>query len=295
MRDIFNLFFKATGYITRKQFILGAIGLFIFVEGMKFIVRAMPEGIAEFWVLLIYPLLALYMICCVYGKRLHDMGWSWWPLTGAFFAEFLAAITVMLAFGGAEYFEAFSQYDLTKRERFMGNLLFSPKGRIGPSDFIKGLAIIAVIGALITLMPLFSYALSQPLALASILLLFPLFCLLIKRCHDAGKSGWMSILFFLLIMIIGAVLQYFAGTATGGVEMQEMTAAMEELAESGAGFGEILEQQTLLMNEFGPAIAKNTALPSAIAGFIGTMLGGYITNFILKSDDHENQYGDTTL
>ena len=177
----------------------------------------------------------------------------------------------------------------------MGNLLFSPKGRIGPSDFIKGLAIIAVIGALITLMPLFSYALSQPLALASILLLFPLFCLLIKRCHDAGKSGWMSILFFLLIMIIGAVLQYFAGTATGGVEMQEMTAAMEELAESGAGFGEILEQQTLLMNEFGPAIAKNTALPSAIAGFIGTMLGGYITNFILKSDDHENQYGDATL
>jgi len=111
MRDIFNLFFKATGYITRKQFILGAIGLFIFVEGMKFIVRAMPEGIAEFWVLLIYPLLALYMICCVYGKRLHDMGWSWWPLTGAFFAEFLAAITVMLAFGGAEYFEAFSQYE----------------------------------------------------------------------------------------------------------------------------------------------------------------------------------------
>jgi len=57
MRDIFNLFFKATGYITRKQFILGAIGLFIFVEGMKFIVRAMPEGIAEFWVLLIYPCL----------------------------------------------------------------------------------------------------------------------------------------------------------------------------------------------------------------------------------------------
>ena len=111
MRDIFNLFFKATGYINQKMFVFGAIGLFIFVEAMKFTVRAMLEGIAEFWVLLIYPLLALYMICCVYGKRLHDMGFSWWPLTGAFSAEILATICVMLAFGGTEYFEAFSQYE----------------------------------------------------------------------------------------------------------------------------------------------------------------------------------------
>lgn len=176
----------------------------------------------------------------------------------------------------------------------MGNLLFSPKGRIGPSEFIKGLGIIAIITALITLVPLFNYGLAGMLSLASLVLLFPIFCLLIKRCHDAGKSGWMSILFFILLLIISFAFTYFAGQATGGQAMADMKAATQELATSGAGFADIMEQSAALSAEYAPAIAKNTALASAIAGFIGTMASGYLINLILKSDDHENQYGPQT-
>jgi len=173
----------------------------------------------------------------------------------------------------------------------MGNLLFSPSGRINPSQFMKGLAIIAAISALISIVPMFSMSLGTTLGYVSIILLYPLFCILVKRCHDAGKSGWMSILFFLLIALIGGLLQYFVGNMFGGEPLAEMKAASEELATSGAGFGEIMEQTAALAEQYGPAIAKNTAIPGAIAGFIGTMLGGFLTNMLNKHNDHENQYG----
>ena len=51
------------------------------------------------------------MTYCVYGKRLHDMGRSFWPLTGMIVLLIFVAIVVMLAFGGTEYFSEFSQYD----------------------------------------------------------------------------------------------------------------------------------------------------------------------------------------
>ena len=75
----------------------------------------------------------------------------------------------------------------------MGNLLFSPSGRIGPSEFIKGIMILAVISAVLTIIPMFSFTLGSMLSIIGIVLLYPLVCLLIKRSHDGGKSGWMSI------------------------------------------------------------------------------------------------------
>ncbi|WP_409432317.1 DUF805 domain-containing protein [Litorimonas sp. RW-G-Af-16] len=177
----------------------------------------------------------------------------------------------------------------------MGNLLFSPNGRIGPSDFLRGLAMLALVAAVIAIAPLINYSLASILSLASLLIAIPTFFILIKRCHDAGKSGWMSILFFIMILFITGLLQYFAQQATGGEEMAAMKAASQELATSGAGFGEIMTQTAALAEEYGPAIAKNTALATAIAGFVGTMLGGYLTNLMLKQEPHENRFGPAPM
>lgn len=108
---MFNLFLKATGHINQKMFLIGVVGIFVLAQAMKYLFRVLPVGMLEFWLVVIYVPMILYMICCVFGKRLHDIGRSWWPLTSAFTLEVLAAIAVMLAFGGAEYFESFSQYD----------------------------------------------------------------------------------------------------------------------------------------------------------------------------------------
>ena len=43
--------------------------------------------------------------------------------------------------------------------------------------------------------------------------------------------------------------------------------------------------------EMGAAIAKKTALPSAIAGAVASYIIAFVFNNMIKRDDHENQYG----
>ena len=149
----------------------------------------------------------------------------------------------------------------------MGNLLFSPNGRINPSDFTKGIMIIAVISAVLTIIPMFSFTLGSVLSIVSLVLLYPLFCLLIKRSHDGGKSGWMSILWLIIFGIIGFALSYLAQMFTVGDLKEQMEAATTAAAESG-DFAAIMEAA----KEFGPQIAKKTAIPSAIAGLVLSLI-----------------------
>lgn len=164
----------------------------------------------------------------------------------------------------------------------MGNLLFSPKGRIGPGPFMNGMVILAVIGAVISLLPLVNIQLATILGFASIVMLYPLFCLLIKRSHDAGRSGWMSLAWFVLLIIISVILGQIAIMLFGGDAAKNMEAAMEEAMSSGAGMGDIMEMTG--------EMAKTTAIPSAVAGFVATVLGAYVINMLNKTDPDANQY-----
>ena len=169
----------------------------------------------------------------------------------------------------------------------MGNLLFSPNGRIGPQEFFKGMMILAVISAVITLTGLVNFKLSQTLGLVSFLLLIPLFFLLIKRSHDSGKSGWMSIVWFILWIIVFMILGMLMSTIMPSAAETELKEALESAMLEGGGLGDIMA----LTKEMGPAIAKQSAIPSAIAGLVGTAVAAFVINMLNKHDDHENQYG----
>ena len=169
----------------------------------------------------------------------------------------------------------------------MGNLLFSPNGRIGPQEFFKGMMILAVISAVISLTGLVSFQLSQVLGFVSFLLIIPFFFLLIKRSHDAGKSGWMSIAWFVLWIIIFMVLGMVMSAVMPSAAETELKEAMESAMTEGGGFGDIMA----ITKEMGPAIAKQSAIPSAIAGLVGTAVAAFVINMLNKHDDHENQYG----
>ena len=106
-----NLFLRPTGEIGVKPYLIGVVGIALFVVAVNTFLRALTPGALSFSVALVFPFLALYIIYCVYGKRLHDMGFSVWPLTGLITAELFVILGVMLAFGGAEYFEGFAQYE----------------------------------------------------------------------------------------------------------------------------------------------------------------------------------------
>jgi uncharacterized membrane protein YhaH (DUF805 family) len=109
--EFVTLFLRPTGEINAKAFLAGFAGIAVFVLLANSLLRALEAGPLKFTIALIFPFLALYVIYCVYGKRLHYMGYSVWPLTGLITAEILMMIGLMLAFGGAEYFESFSQYE----------------------------------------------------------------------------------------------------------------------------------------------------------------------------------------
>lgn len=165
----------------------------------------------------------------------------------------------------------------------MGNLLFSPSGRIGPAEFTKGIMILAVISAVLTLLPMISMSLAMIGGLVSLLLLVPFFMLNIKRAHDAGKSGWMSILHFVIYIILGVVLSLLVGMFfAGSIDPEAMQAAAEEAAAAGDLAG--------VMEAAGDA-AKAQAIPSAIGGLVISYIFAMIVNAINKKDMHENQYG----
>ena len=173
----------------------------------------------------------------------------------------------------------------------MANLLFSPSGRIGPSAFLKGMGILAIIFALATLVSMFNFIVGSFLFAACIVLFIPMFFLVIKRLHDSGKSGWLSILFVILTMIISLTLYSVVGNFGAGDATNAMTDALEELMLSGATFAEIGVASQELTAEYGQAAASETSLLSAVGGFIGTMAAAFLINLVLKQDAHENQYG----
>lgn len=63
-----------------------------------------------FFAVLAFPFVILQVAYSVYGKRLHDIGRTLWPVTGLLCAMVAAMIVVMLVYGGADYFAAYSEY-----------------------------------------------------------------------------------------------------------------------------------------------------------------------------------------
>ena len=64
-----------------------------------------------FWGFLIWMTMLICGIFGIYGKRLKDFGRSVGWIILAFTALFMILIIVMLAYGGAEYFTEYSQYE----------------------------------------------------------------------------------------------------------------------------------------------------------------------------------------
>ena len=95
----------------RKDFWIAMVVFAALVMLFNFVLARLGNSTLAFLISLPFPFLALHMAYCIYGKRLHDMGRSFWPLTGFIvFTFFLIPIMVILAYGGSEMFSEFSQY-----------------------------------------------------------------------------------------------------------------------------------------------------------------------------------------
>jgi len=163
----------------------------------------------------------------------------------------------------------------------MGNLLFSPSGRIGPTAYMKGIITLAVLGFLIG----FTALLGPAAAIGSLLILIIIYCFIalgIKRSHDAGKSGWMVVIQLIIWVVISMLFGFIVGKVTGVNVSDIFTAAMNQDLEA----IEEIEAATTSLSYI---------LISGIAGAIGTIGTGFLINMMNKSDNHDNQFGPATI
>ena len=107
----YKMLLSPSGRMGRKDFWVGMVIFSVLVALFNFALQRLGNSTLAFLISLPFPFLVLHMAYCVYGKRLHDMGRSFWPLTGMITSLVLVAIIVMLAFGGSEFFSEFAQYN----------------------------------------------------------------------------------------------------------------------------------------------------------------------------------------
>lgn len=110
MPNMFKLLFSPAGRIGRRDYVIGLIGFAVIFTLYSLLINALGGSMGGFFGVLAFPFVILQVAYSVYGKRLHDIGRTLWPLTGLISLMLLAMIVVMLVYGGAEYFAAFSEY-----------------------------------------------------------------------------------------------------------------------------------------------------------------------------------------
>lgn len=90
-------------------------------------------------------------------------------------------------------------------------LFLSPNGRSGRGEFWIGFLILFVLGWVLN----FLHGIGH---LIGLLLIYPWVCLYSKRLHDMGKSGWLAVIPF-AVMIVGFGIAFAVGAGSAIMAM----------------------------------------------------------------------------
>ena len=165
----------------------------------------------------------------------------------------------------------------------MGNLLFSPSGRIGPDEFMRGVYVVVAVSFLINLLPMVSVTLSSPLKLLMIGAAYCWVALFIKRFRDGGKSGWMV----LIPIFISIMAMFIHNSVVPPMFAPEIYTSMQEatmeLAANGGSVADIMAGSMQLSKEYAEPLAKKIALPGSIIYALWSLAIAILFNKMIKS------------
>ncbi len=156
---------------------------------------------------------------------------------------------------------------------------FNPQGRMTKGQFQMAVLVLLVLGFINSLSPLISapmaaMAVGSLSVLVALVLCWMWIAIWVKRLHQGGVTGWMTIL-----IVMGWGLIYLIMTTS--VQLVADPSAMDPA--SSTSFAEIMAASA--------ESARKIAIPVAIADTILTAVFALGLNAVLPSHTEENQYG----
>ena len=110
MPNLIKLLLSPSGRIGRRDYLIGLVGLVVVFILYSLLINSLGGSMIGFFAVLAFPFIILQVAYSVYGKRLHDIGRTLWPVTALLAVMLAVMIIVMLVYGGAEYFAAHAEY-----------------------------------------------------------------------------------------------------------------------------------------------------------------------------------------
>lgn len=166
----------------------------------------------------------------------------------------------------------------------IGYVLLSPKGRIGPRDFLRGLILLT--GASMIVQLLSTYA-ARELAILHYPIMWGYFCVFGKRLHDAGQSAWFGVLVFIGYFIVSLILSAML-TPLLSPQVLPIQAELESIGLKGDFAAMWATAQERAME-----IARKSALTS-LATFLIASAGLAFLGARLPSDPGSNAHGPSS-
>lgn len=164
-------------------------------------------------------------------------------------------------------------------------LFLSPNGRIDQPTYWRAVIILFVISAVISVISAF---VSPFLGFAGILFIWPWIAVHVKRFHDAGKTGWLTVAMVVLAVVVSFVLALFV-PALFGIDQAALQAEMQREIEQAASSGNPAAAMTVAM-EASRQAAQAQLIPSLVSTLIVTGIVGAVMG-MFKTDPNDNQYG----
>lgn len=164
-------------------------------------------------------------------------------------------------------------------------LFLTPNGRIDQPTYWRAVWILFAISCALTALSAF---VSPFLGMLSLIMIWPWIAVHVKRFHDSGKTGWLTV----AIVVLAIVVSFIASAALLGafgvnsIEAQmEMQRQIEDSASSDPSTAITAAMEATKQ------MAQAQLIPSLLSTAIVTAVVGFVMGLINKTDPNENQYG----
>ncbi len=106
LKTLYKDLLQPPGRSKRPAFWLGFVIIALSVLAHSFVITRIGNGLPAFWLGLVWLCFNIYMIYCLYGRRLHDMNLSVGPWFATIFVTLILVGVTYWGAGGGDYMSA---------------------------------------------------------------------------------------------------------------------------------------------------------------------------------------------